>query len=73
LTYAVGSSSGRDGDKFARHGLRWRDGPVLGMPLLEAGCAAWLECRLIPEPHAEAHPKRAASSNSCARNRGSIE
>jgi flavin reductase (DIM6/NTAB) family NADH-FMN oxidoreductase RutF len=23
------------------------------MPLLEAGCAAWLECRLIPEPHSE--------------------
>jgi len=53
LTYAVGSSSGRDTDKFARQGLRWRDGPVLGMPLLEAGCAAWLECRLIPERHTE--------------------
>ncbi len=23
------------------------------MPLIEAGCAAWLECRLIPEPHAQ--------------------
>ncbi len=23
------------------------------MPVLEAGCAAWLECRLIPEPHTE--------------------
>lgn len=53
LTYAVGSASGRDGDKFARHGLAPRRGPVLGLPLLEEGCAAWLECRLIPEPHAQ--------------------
>lgn len=53
LTYAVGGTSGRDEDKFARHGLAPRTGPVLGMPLLEAGCAAWLECRLIPEPHTE--------------------
>ena len=53
LTYAVGSASGRDGDKFARHGIAVRTGPVLGLPLLEAGCAAWLECRLIPERHTE--------------------
>ena len=53
LTYAVGSASGRSGDKFAQHGLTPTRGPVLGMPLLEAGCAAWLECRLIPEPHAQ--------------------
>ncbi|MBC5783819.1 flavin reductase family protein [Ramlibacter sp. USB13] len=53
LTYAVGSTSGRDEDKFARHGLQARTGPVLGVPLLEQGCAAWLECRLIPERHAE--------------------
>ena len=26
---------------------------VLGMPVMEAGCAAWMECRLIREPHAE--------------------
>jgi flavin reductase (DIM6/NTAB) family NADH-FMN oxidoreductase RutF len=53
LTYAVGSTSGRDGDKFAQHGLTPTHGPVLGMPLLEAGCLAWLECRRIPEPHTE--------------------
>lgn len=53
LTYAVGSSSGRDVDKFRRHGIAFGRGPVLGMPVLEAGCAAWLECRLIPEPHTE--------------------
>ncbi|HMO45862.1 MAG TPA: flavin reductase family protein [Rubrivivax sp.] len=53
LTYAVGSESGREFDKFARHGIAAGTGPVLGMPVLEAGCAAWLECRLIPEAHAE--------------------
>ena len=53
LTYAVGSESGRDVDKFARHGLAARSGAVLGVPLIEAGCAAWLECRLIREVHAE--------------------
>ena len=53
LTHAVGSESGRTVDKFARYGLKARTGPVLGMPLLEEGCAAWLECRLISEPHTE--------------------
>lgn len=53
LTYAVGGTSGRDNDKFARHGIVARPGPVLGMPLIETGCAAWLECRLIAEPHTE--------------------
>lgn len=53
LTYAVGGASGRDTDKFARHGIVARAGPVLGVPLIESGCAAWLECRLIREPHTE--------------------
>lgn len=53
LTYAVGSTTGRDGDKFAQHGIDAMDGPVLGLPVLEAGCAAWLECRWIPEAHTE--------------------
>jgi flavin reductase (DIM6/NTAB) family NADH-FMN oxidoreductase RutF len=53
LVYAVGNCSGRDGDKFERHGLQPRLGPVLGLPLIEDGCSAWLECRRIPEPHAE--------------------
>lgn len=53
LTYAVGSESGRRVNKFAQYGLRFRAGPVLGIPLLEEGCAAWLECRLIREPHTE--------------------
>lgn len=53
LTYSVGQHSGRDGDKFARYGIEAIAGPVLGVPLLEQGCAAWLECRLIPERHTE--------------------
>src|SRR4029079_12767887 len=53
LTWAVGGESGRDVDKFARHGIVARAGPVLGVPLIEARCAAWLECRRCREPHAE--------------------
>ncbi len=53
LTYAVGSTSGRTIDKFGRYDITARPGPVLGVPLIEAGCAAWLECRLIREPHTE--------------------
>ena len=53
LTYAVGQVSGRKVDKLARHGIRTRRGPVLGVPLIEEGCAGWLECRLLPEKHTE--------------------
>lgn len=53
LTHAVGSESGRTIDKFAHYGLRTLNGPVLGVPLLEEGFAAWLECRLIRELHTE--------------------
>lgn len=53
LTYAVGSCSGRTVDKFERFGIVTRAGPMLGLPLIEEGCAAWLECRLLPEPHTE--------------------
>jgi flavin reductase (DIM6/NTAB) family NADH-FMN oxidoreductase RutF len=52
-TYAVGEESGRAVDKFARHGIDARPGPVLGLPVIESGCSAWLELRLIREPHAE--------------------
>lgn len=52
LTYAVGTCSGRDGDKFARFGLAAELGARVGAPLL-AGCAAWLECRRLPEPDIE--------------------
>ncbi len=53
LVYAAGSSSGRDGDKFLRLGIEPLRGPVLGLPLLQDGCAAWLECRHMAEPHTE--------------------
>lgn len=53
LCDALGSTSGREIDKFQRFGIEAGRGPVLGMPVLEAGCAAWLECRLIREPHTE--------------------
>jgi len=55
ITQALGSSSGlalaeQQGiDKFAAYGLRTFAASVIGAPLLE-GCAAWLECRLLPEP-----------------------
>ncbi|CAG9178665.1 flavin reductase family protein [Cupriavidus pampae] len=53
LTEALGSSSGQafaeqKTDKFAAYGLQTFQGDVIEAPLLE-GCAAWLECRLLPE------------------------
>lgn len=61
LVHAVGSETGRDPgthgegvvDKFTRHAMDARPGPVLGVPVVEGGMVAWLECRLIPEPHTE--------------------
>lgn len=51
-TYAIGSCSGRDGDKFARFLLGASRGSVVAAPLVD-GCACWLECRRVPEPHVE--------------------
>lgn len=53
MTYAVGSATGRDIDKFAQFGIASITGPEFGLPLIEAGCSAWMECRLISEPHTE--------------------
>lgn len=53
LTYAVGTSSGREGDKFDRFGIQAVPGSATGVPLPAAGCVAFLECRLIPERHTE--------------------
>ena len=47
---AVGSRSGRDGDKFEAMGLDAMPAAQVAAPL-PAGCVGWLECRLIPEPH----------------------
>lgn len=49
ITYAVGSVSGRDNDKFEQYKINALKSPNLGLPIIEDGCAAWLECRLLPE------------------------
>ena len=49
-TEIVGTASGRDGDKFASLGLGTFAAEKIAAPLLE-GCAGWLECRVIDEPH----------------------
>ncbi len=49
----VGNTSGRDltdTDKFAQYGLETFSATEIDAPLLK-GCVAWLECKLIPEPH----------------------
>lgn len=49
----VGTSSGRDlkdTDKFALYGLETFPSKQINAPLLK-GCVAWLECKVIPEPH----------------------
>ena len=48
--YAAGQVSGEDEDKFAALALLTSPASVVGAPLLE-GCAAWLECKVVPEPH----------------------
>ncbi|SQI40931.1 Flavin reductase like domain [Leminorella richardii] len=53
LTYAVGSVSGREEDKFNRFAIPSFDSSTLGVPLIEEGCSAWLECRLLPEAGAQ--------------------
>ena len=48
--YAAGQVSGEDEDKFVALALATSPASIVGAPLLE-GCAAWLECKVIPEPH----------------------
>jgi flavin reductase (DIM6/NTAB) family NADH-FMN oxidoreductase RutF len=50
LTLAVGTTSGRDVDKFSLAGANAAGASAVGAPLVE-GCLAWLECRVIGEPH----------------------
>ena len=49
LTWEVGSCSGREQDKFTQMQIASEPGTVVGAPLV-AGCAAWLECKLLAEP-----------------------
>jgi flavin reductase (DIM6/NTAB) family NADH-FMN oxidoreductase RutF len=49
----VGTNSGRDlqgTDKFVEYGLDAFASTHITAPLLQ-GCVAWLECKIIPEPH----------------------
>lgn len=48
-TLQAGRSSGREGDKLARLGLKTAKAGKVGAPLVE-GCVGWLECRLLDEP-----------------------
>lgn len=56
IVETVGSTSGleisseKGVDKFSAYALETFQGELIDAPLLE-GCAAWLECRLLPEPH----------------------
>jgi flavin reductase (DIM6/NTAB) family NADH-FMN oxidoreductase RutF len=57
LTLAVGTQSGREVDKFLkvmRSGIpgdgAGETASMVGAPLID-GCLAWLECRVIAEPH----------------------
>lgn len=49
VVYAVGQVSGEDEDKFAAHALAVSEASKVRAPLID-GCAAWLECRVVPEP-----------------------
>jgi flavin reductase (DIM6/NTAB) family NADH-FMN oxidoreductase RutF len=48
----VGSCSGRDmtTDKFAQFNIETFAAQQISAPLVK-GCVAWLECKIIPEPH----------------------
>jgi flavin reductase (DIM6/NTAB) family NADH-FMN oxidoreductase RutF len=48
--YAAGQVSGDDVDKLATLALVTSPASIVGAPLVE-GCAAWLECKVFPEPH----------------------
>jgi flavin reductase (DIM6/NTAB) family NADH-FMN oxidoreductase RutF len=50
IVQTVGSTSGLERDKFQAYGLQTFAGEQFDAPMLE-GCVAWLECRLLPEPH----------------------
>lgn len=57
-TWAVGSVSGREEDKFNCYGIPVVKGPVLGLPLVEEKCPAWMECRLLPATSAQQNTTR---------------
>ena len=51
LTTGVGTDSAHTvPDKLHKHGVQLFSVPGSGVPLVQ-GCAGWLLCRLVPEPH----------------------
>ncbi|WP_018150366.1 flavin reductase family protein [Leeia oryzae] len=46
----VGNSNGECIDKFSTFGLSVENEPSTEIPLV-SGCAAWVHCKIIPEPH----------------------
>ena len=51
MTVGIGTDSAATvPDKLARHSVPLFDAPGFELPLVQ-GCAAWMVCRLIPEPH----------------------
>lgn len=51
----VGSISGRDfpdTDKFSEYGIETFAAQKISAPLVK-DCVAWLECKIIPEPHCQ--------------------
>lgn len=57
LAFTVGNTHGHAAaasgvDKFERYSIPHFAGAATGQPLVE-GCVAWLECRLLPEPHTQ--------------------
>jgi flavin reductase (DIM6/NTAB) family NADH-FMN oxidoreductase RutF len=49
LTWTVGSVTGADVDKFEAYRIATAPASRVEAPLIE-GCAAWLECRVLPKP-----------------------
>jgi flavin reductase (DIM6/NTAB) family NADH-FMN oxidoreductase RutF len=47
--YAVGQVSGDEEDKFAVHTFTTQPASIVNAPMID-GCAAWLECKVVPEP-----------------------
>lgn len=48
--YAAGQVSGDEVDKLTTLALATSPASIVGAPFVE-GCAAWLECKVVPEPH----------------------
>ena len=48
--YAAGSTTGEDENKFEKYGFVTSPASIVDAPFIE-GCAAWLECKVVPEPY----------------------